>query len=758
MEISGKHHSATRKTTAYQSFSILLAIFTLVLSACGGSGAASSGNTLSSGSSGGTADTTRPTVTITTPTTGTTTNSTLSLGGTASDNVGVTQVTWSNSTTGSSGTASGTTSWSVGGIALQTGTNSITIQARDAAGNTGNASLTVTFSSGSTGDTTAPTVTITSPTSNSSYTTGSATVSLSGSASDNVGITQVTWSNSTTGASGTASGTTSWSKSGIALQSGSNTITIMALDAAGNFGTDVLTVTYADLTPPNVQSTSPTSSATGISTSSTITVTFSEAMSAASINASAFLVNGVSGSISVNGTTATFTPSSALANSTTYTVTVVGGANGVKDASGNALAANYTWTFTTAVATAAADCASPTVLCVDDTAGATQEFSTIQAAVNVAVAGDTVLVMDGSYQGFRATRSGNTASPITIKANAANAVISQPEPNGSGDGIYLQNVSYVTVEGFIVRGIPNRGISHRGATPDGPSVGLIIRGNTVENSGLIGMYLSEVSNARIEDNAIRGTVRNGTEGHGIYLANAGSDNTRIGGNSIYSNQGTGIHMNGDISVGGDGIISGLIIENNSIYSNGLNGLNMDGVQNSTIRNNLLYLNGSNGIRAFKIDGAAGPGGLNIVNNTIYSGASGGWCLRITEDTGNNIAFNNILISDNSSTGSIALDATNGFQSANNVVVNRFTPDRDTTILSLGQWQARGYDSGSFVASTTNIFVDTSAGNFMLKSGSGAVDGGIMTFTSIPAPGVDILNHPRPAGNNIDIGAYECSTC
>ena len=58
-----------------------------------------------------------------------------------------------------------------------------------------------------------------------------------------MGVTQVTWSNDR-GGSGTASGTTSWSVSGIVLQSGDNVITVTARDAANNSGTDILTVTY----------------------------------------------------------------------------------------------------------------------------------------------------------------------------------------------------------------------------------------------------------------------------------------------------------------------------------------------------------------------------------------------------------------------------------------------------------------------------------------------------------------------------------
>ena len=55
-------------------------------------------------------------------------------------------------------------------------------------------------------------------------------------------MTQVTWS-SNRGGSGTATGTTAWSVSGIALLSGSNVLTVTARDAAGNTRTDTLTVT-----------------------------------------------------------------------------------------------------------------------------------------------------------------------------------------------------------------------------------------------------------------------------------------------------------------------------------------------------------------------------------------------------------------------------------------------------------------------------------------------------------------------------------
>ena len=187
-------------------------------------------------------DTTAPAVTISNPTSGTTYSTVttpVTLAGTASDAVGVTQVTWSNDR-GGSGTCTGTTSWTCSNITLQSGANVLTIRARDAANNAGTDTLTVTYTPP---DTTAPAVTISNPTSGTTYSTGTTPITLAGTASDAVGVTQVTWS-SDRGGSGTCTGTTSWTCSNITLQSGANVLTVRARDAANNAGTDTLTVTY----------------------------------------------------------------------------------------------------------------------------------------------------------------------------------------------------------------------------------------------------------------------------------------------------------------------------------------------------------------------------------------------------------------------------------------------------------------------------------------------------------------------------------
>jgi len=107
-------------------------------------------------------------------------------------------------------------------------------------------------------DITAPVISITSPTTSSTYTSTSEIVSLAGTASDNIGVTSITWINSL-GGNGSASGLGNWTVNSIVLKDGNNVITITAKDSVGNTKSDVLTVTYsapvippADVTAPAV--------------------------------------------------------------------------------------------------------------------------------------------------------------------------------------------------------------------------------------------------------------------------------------------------------------------------------------------------------------------------------------------------------------------------------------------------------------------------------------------------------------------------
>src|SRR5205814_1862345 len=90
----------------------------------------------------------------------------------------------------------------------------------------------------------APKVTITSPTSADTWTISQSTAHLQGTASTTA--TLVTWTNLTTGRTGTANGTISWNTFGIPLNRGPNLIVVTAIDNKNRPGTDSITITYDD--------------------------------------------------------------------------------------------------------------------------------------------------------------------------------------------------------------------------------------------------------------------------------------------------------------------------------------------------------------------------------------------------------------------------------------------------------------------------------------------------------------------------------
>jgi hypothetical protein len=91
-----------------------------------------------------------------------------------------------------------------------------------------------------------PTIQITSPTPNPFFDANTALVTLAGTAADAGGIASVSWATDA-GASGVATGTTSWTASNIPLGPDTTAITVWATDTSGNSATDLITVTAHDL-------------------------------------------------------------------------------------------------------------------------------------------------------------------------------------------------------------------------------------------------------------------------------------------------------------------------------------------------------------------------------------------------------------------------------------------------------------------------------------------------------------------------------
>jgi hypothetical protein len=243
-------------------------------------------------------------------------------------------------------------------------TATITTGATDLAGNALAANFTWSFTTGVTLDITAPTVTLVSP---ANLETGvainrkiNATFSKPMDATT-ITTTTFTLKQGTTPVSGAVTyvGLVATFRPNVNLAISTTytaTITTGAKDLAGNalvsaYTWSFTTGTNSDLTAPTVLSTNPANLAIGVVLNKKINATFSKPMDPLTMVTANFKVTGP-GTTPVVGTVVydlvnniiTFTPTSNLAVTTLYTATVTTGA---MDVAGNALAADYTWSFTT---------------------------------------------------------------------------------------------------------------------------------------------------------------------------------------------------------------------------------------------------------------------------------------------------------------------------------------------------------------------------------------------------------------------------
>ena len=329
------------------------------------------------------ADTTPPTVSVSTPANGSTVSGTVSVQATASDNVGVSTVEFLVDGALRSSDASSPYSYSWDTTGASNGSHTVAARARDAAGNTATSSVTVTVSN-SVPDTTPPSVSITSPVDGS---TVSATVSVAASASDNVGVSKVEFY-----VDGALKGTDTTSPYGYswdttAAGNGSHTLTAKAYDAAGNTASASATVTVsnADTTPPTVSLTNPANGAT-------VAGTVSVAASASDNVGVAKVEFYVDGALKGTDTTSPYGYSWDTTGSSNGSHTVLAKAY---DAAGNTTSASATVTVSNA------DTTPPTVSVTSPADG-----STVSGSVTVsAMASDNVGVsrvefyVDGTLKG-----------------------------------------------------------------------------------------------------------------------------------------------------------------------------------------------------------------------------------------------------------------------------------------------------------------------------------------------------------------------
>jgi hypothetical protein len=185
----------------------------------------------------------------------------VTIGVSASDNVGVTKVECYINDVLASTSTTGSFSWNT--TAYSNGSYALRAKAYDAAGNVGTSAATTVSIQNIAADTTAPSATIAAPTAGS---TVSGIISVTVNATDNVSVTKVEWYLNGVVAGSSTGSTATFSWNTASCPNGPCNLQARAYDAAGNVGSSTtMSVTVqnlADTTAPSVRITSPTSGST----------------------------------------------------------------------------------------------------------------------------------------------------------------------------------------------------------------------------------------------------------------------------------------------------------------------------------------------------------------------------------------------------------------------------------------------------------------------------------------------------------------
>ncbi len=478
----------------------LCAVSALILSGCGGSGGSGGGG----GGGGGRV----PLSVVTTAPPNAALGVPISAQLTATFNEGMDAATLTSSTfkASSAGVALTGTVGCVGDTAtLQldnpmpinaTITATITTGARSLSGKSLSSSYTWSFKTGSSSDSTPPTVSSTDPANlESGVAINKKIVAVFSEAMAPATVNGTSFT--LQGPSGAVTGTVSLLNNVATFEPTSTlaassvytaTISTSVADLSGNTMVahkvwSFTTGTNLDTTAPTVVSTDPTANEVGVPTTKKVTATFSEAMDPATVTAKSFRLKtpngrGLVGTVAYVNNVATFSPAAPLTSNVVYTATIT---TDVKDTAGNAMAIAYNWSFTTA---SSGDSTAPTVISTNPADGATNVFvnASINATFSEAMQPSTINTGTFSVNGVVGTVSYDTNSHIaTFKPSADlapntlySARIETGAQDSSGNGMVTAKVWTFTT-----------GTQHSqpGINMGAASTYAVLAGSTVTNSG-----------------------------------------------------------------------------------------------------------------------------------------------------------------------------------------------------------------------------------------------------------------------------------
>ncbi|HJZ59828.1 MAG TPA: right-handed parallel beta-helix repeat-containing protein, partial [Gemmataceae bacterium] len=152
-------------------------------------------------------------------------------------------------------------------------------------------------------------------------------------------------------------------------------------------------------------------------------------------------------------------------------------------------------------------------------------WQTIKKAVSVAKAGDSIIVLAGTYtESVESKFDASAAKPITIKAAQPGQVVVDPPAGGAG---FFVSHNYHVIDGFVVTGSSVNGIQVSPPTGTTTISGVVVTNNQVSGNGTVGIKFTGVLNGVVSHNVVHDNVKSGI----FYSGGGGS----IFNNLVYSN-------------------------------------------------------------------------------------------------------------------------------------------------------------------------------------------------------------------------------
>ncbi|MCS6806629.1 MAG: right-handed parallel beta-helix repeat-containing protein [Acidobacteriota bacterium] len=409
--------------------------------------------------------------------------------------------------------------------------------------------------------------------------------------------------------------------------------------------------------------------------------------------------------------------------------------------------------------------AAQAVLTVSKTPGAAA-FTTIQAAIDAANPGDTILIMDSADYPEHLRLAKNN---VTLQAAEGQSptISGRPGAPDTLDTLDVSGTNGVTIRGIRFTSGSDDAIT---ASPGPGATNLTVENCVFESLNDIGVILNNNSTGTVRNNIFR-RLGTGTNRAGLGMSVLNGSNVVVEGNTFDDLLGAGIQVN----------VATATIRNNTFRGGPMNGQFSDGVQlvrstATVVRNRFIDI-GRIAIGTFTPQDDPTPrvtSSVTIINNLIFNSgtfnpnAGFGFQLVGTSNTRHNFTLINNTVADNAVCAILYALNTGGSSVllVNNILSGSGGP---FDILFTQQAASRGpreltarnnlvdRDPIMIVGTNGNItgdprYVAPLNGNYGVQAGSPVIDAGDDSVQGLPE--TDIAGNPRRAGRAVDIGAYE----